>query len=177
MTYALIEDNSIVAISEAGALKRLMARMDPPRLVGRDIIDLPEGWVKIEDAQPPSATDTQKVTAGEPEEYQPGKWRRTWIVSDLTPEELAERLASKRAGMIVSMRQARLVLLGAGLLANVDAAIASIPDAGAKAAAEIDWEYATEVRRVSPLIASLAPALGLTDEQIDALFEAAAAIP
>lgn len=93
-----------------------------------------------------------------------------------TESELVAQLAAKRASTIVSMRQARLALLGAGLLASVDAAIDDIPDASAKAAAQIDWEYATEVRRISPLIASLGPVLKLTDEQIDALFEAAAAI-
>lgn len=76
---------------------------------------------------------------------------------------------------IVSMRQARLALLSAGLLANVDAAIAALPSPQ-REAAQIDWEYATEVRRASPLIAALGPALGLTDAQIDALFIAAAVI-
>lgn len=75
----------------------------------------------------------------------------------------------------VSMRQARLALLGAGLLANVDAAIATMPSPQ-KEAAQIDWEYATEVRRSSPLIDALGPALGLNDTQIDVLFIAAAAI-
>lgn len=93
-----------------------------------------------------------------------------------TAEQIAAALVAKRAGMIVSMRQARLALLGAGLLSSVDAAIAGIPDVAQRAAALIDWEYATEVRRVSPLVASLGPALGLDDAQIDALFEAAAAI-
>ncbi|MFM9829724.1 MAG: hypothetical protein ACKVOB_13445 [Sphingomonas sp.] len=98
------------------------------------------------------------------------------ITRAFTAQEIADRLASKRAGMIVSMRQARLALLGAGLLDDVEAAINGIADAAARTAAQIDWEYATEVRRVSPLVASLGPALGLTDAQIDALFVAAAGI-
>ena len=76
----------------------------------------------------------------------------------------------------VSMRQGRLALLAAGLLDTVEAGIASIPDATKRRAAEIDWEYATEIRRQSPLIASLGPALGLTDAQIDGLFIAAEGI-
>ena len=76
---------------------------------------------------------------------------------------------------IVSMRQARLALLSAGLLASVDAAIAALPSPQ-REAAQIDWEYATEVRHASPLIAALGPALGLTDAQIDALFIAAGGI-
>lgn len=77
----------------------------------------------------------------------------------------------------VSMRQGRLALLGVGLLDTVEAAIASIADTTERRAAQIDWEYATEIRRTSPLIASLGPALGLSEAQIDQLFIAAEAIP
>ncbi len=72
----------------------------------------------------------------------------------------------------VSPRQARLALLGLGMLAAVDQALAAIPGPQGEAA-RIDWEYATEVQRQSPLIAALGPALGLTPEQIDDLFRAA----
>jgi hypothetical protein len=72
----------------------------------------------------------------------------------------------------VSPRQARLALLGIGMLDEVEQALAAIPGAEG-AAARIDWEYATEVQRKSPLIAALGPALGLTAEQIDDLFRSA----
>lgn len=72
----------------------------------------------------------------------------------------------------VSMRQARLALLGAGLLAEVNSAIAAMPGAGGEAA-RIEWEYAQEVRRDSVLVQSLVAGLGLTAPQLDALFEAA----
>ena len=73
------------------------------------------------------------------------------------------------------MRQARLALLGAGKLAAVDAAIDAMPEPQ-KSAARIEWEYAAEVRRDNDFIAWLAPALGMTDAQVDALFVAAAAL-
>lgn len=72
----------------------------------------------------------------------------------------------------VTMRQARLALLGAGLLAGVDAAIAGLTEP-AKSAAQIEWEYAAVVQRSSGLVPAMASALGLTDPQIDALFIAA----
>jgi hypothetical protein len=72
----------------------------------------------------------------------------------------------------VSPRQARLALLGIGMLDMVEQALAAIPGAQG-AAARIDWEYATEVQRKSPLIAALGPALGLTSAQIDDLFRMA----
>lgn len=74
----------------------------------------------------------------------------------------------------VTMRQARLALLGAGLLDSVDAAIAAIPDETARKAAMIEWEFAGEVQRHSGIVSALVPALGLTDEQTDQLFVVAA---
>lgn len=76
---------------------------------------------------------------------------------------------------VVTMRQARLALLGAGLLAQVNTAIANMPGAEGDAA-RIEWEYAQEVRRDSPLVQSLIPALGMNDASLDALFTAAAAL-
>lgn len=69
----------------------------------------------------------------------------------------------------VTPRQARLALLSAGLLEAVEAAFQHLPPS-----ARIEWDYALQVRRDSPLIAALAPELGLTDEQVDELFIEAA---
>lgn len=73
----------------------------------------------------------------------------------------------------VTMRQARLALLGAGLLDDVDAAIAALPSPQ-KEAAKIEWEYSQEVQRHNGVVAALGPLLGLTDAQIDDLFLTAA---
>lgn len=78
--------------------------------------------------------------------------------------------------MSISMRQGRLALLAAGLLDIVEDGIASIPDPLQRRAAQIEWEYATEIQRKSQLIFSLGPALGLTEAQIDDVFIAASAI-
>lgn len=72
---------------------------------------------------------------------------------------------------VVTMRQARLALLSAGLLDQINAAVKVAGDA-----AGIEWEYAGEVRRDSPLIAQLAAGLKLSDEQIDDLFAKAGQI-
>jgi hypothetical protein len=76
----------------------------------------------------------------------------------------------------VTMRQARLALLGAGKLTAVEAAIEAMSEP-AKTQARIVWEYSGEVQRQNGLVSQLAPALGLTEAEIDALFVAAAAIP
>lgn len=72
----------------------------------------------------------------------------------------------------VSMRQARLALLSAGLLDQVNALIATQSQA-----TQIEWDYASDVWRDRDLVASLGAGLGLTGAQIDALFIAAKAIP
>lgn len=70
---------------------------------------------------------------------------------------------------VVSMRQARLALLQAGLLAQVNSTISTMTGVEGDAA-RIEWEYAAEVQRDSPLVASLTVALGMTETQLDSLF-------
>lgn len=72
---------------------------------------------------------------------------------------------------IVSMRQVRLALLNAGLLATVSGAIAAGDEAG-----QIEWEYATQVDKNSQLVASMKAALNLSDAEIDELFKLAATL-
>lgn len=64
----------------------------------------------------------------------------------------------------VTPRQIRLKLLELGLLDTINNMLEQ------NAAWKIEWEYATEVLRNSPLISGLASELGLSDEAIDALF-------
>ena len=71
----------------------------------------------------------------------------------------------------VTMRQARLALLAAGLLDTVETAAA-----GAGPAAAIEWEYAGDVQRGAGLVPAMATALGMTDAQIDALFVTASTL-
>jgi len=68
----------------------------------------------------------------------------------------------------ISPRQARLKLLEAGLLDELEAIITT------NRAWQIEWEYATEVKRDSPLIDAVASEAGLTSDQIDSLFIEAA---
>ena len=70
---------------------------------------------------------------------------------------------------VVTMRQARLALLAAGKLSQVDAVIDSLPEPH-KSAARIEWDYSSEVQRDRPFVKQIGAALGLTDEQLDQLF-------
>ena len=66
---------------------------------------------------------------------------------------------------VLTMRQARLVLLASDLLDDVEAAVEA-----ADRATQIEFEYATEMRRDWPALLAMAGALGLTAEQLDGLF-------
>lgn len=72
----------------------------------------------------------------------------------------------------VSRFQARAALMQAGLLETADLAVAASGDPFLQLA----WKEAVAFPRSSPGIAALAPALGLTDADLDDLFRAAALI-
>lgn len=72
----------------------------------------------------------------------------------------------------VSMVQARLALLHAGMLPAVTAAIQSMEGIEGDQA-RIEWEFRPTVDRSSVLVSSMASVLGLTEEQLDTLFETA----
>ena len=98
-----------------------------------------------------------------------------WV--EITDQELDEIRASRLAGVVataptsLTMAQARIALLDAGLLDTVEAGIAQMPRA-----AQIKWEFAATVERSDSLTQALAAALGLTELQLDDLFTAGAAL-
>ncbi len=88
----------------------------------------------------------------------------------LTPTEVQQpSLPQPGVPAQVTMRQARLALLNIGMLPAIEEAINALPSPQ-REAARIEWEYSQEVRRTQPFVLQRAPALGLTDEQLDALF-------
>ena len=72
----------------------------------------------------------------------------------------------------VTMRQARLALLQSGLLATIETAITT----GTDEAMKIEWEYATEVKRDWGSLITLVTQLGITDLQLDDLFQLASTL-
>lgn len=96
-----------------------------------------------------------------------------WNGSDWVymPPDPAELLEQERAGMVCSRFQAKAALHAAGLLNQVEAALSEDD-----AFAQLAWAEASEFRRTSPTMLSLAESLGMTDEQLDDLFRAAMAI-
>ena len=94
-----------------------------------------------------------------------------WLTAGNTPDPAP--VVAPGVPQTVTMRQARLALLGAGLLPLVDDAINALPDPP-RTAARIEWDYSNEVHRDKPFVQMLGAALGLTGEQLDNLFTQAA---
>ena len=89
----------------------------------------------------------------------------------LTPEELRAKMPPLTA------RQFRLGLVAGGKSpAQVDTAIAAMPEGADKETAKIEWEYATTFKRTHPLITTLGAALSLTPENIDTLWNNAVSL-
>lgn len=87
-----------------------------------------------------------------------------WFDSE---EEAKQFFGVGQAG-VISPRQAKLALLGAGLLDTVEAAIAASPRS-----VQIYWTESVEFRRHDPVLVAMAAELGLTAQQLDDLFAAA----
>ena len=96
---------------------------------------------------------------------------RAYLPPYPAPEPPPEVIIPQR----ITARQASLALLDAGLLDDVDAIIEALP-ANVRAHVRIEWDRATHVERGSTVTQMVATELGLTAEQEDALFVAAAAL-
>jgi len=134
-------------------------------------------WARIENGTVAEITDLDPVGRFHPslEWVECGAGVRAgWKYSD---GEFSEPEAPEaHIPQSVSMRQARLAMLSAGILDAVESMIAAMEGDAGKAA-RIDWEFAKDVRRDWPLVAELGAQLGMTEDQIDELFIAAAEIP
>lgn len=78
-------------------------------------------------------------------------------------------------GVSVAMRQARLALDAIGKLDDVQTAIDALPEPQRRQA-QITWDTSSFVERNNPFVTVLGAALGLTADDIDALFRAAATL-
>lgn len=71
---------------------------------------------------------------------------------------------------IVSPRQMRLALISGGTsLQDIEDILDTLPEPH-RSIARVTWEYSVEFQRNNPILISLAPMLGLTEQQVDDLF-------
>lgn len=174
MTYALIELTTSAIVSPSAVVPALLRGLPDHVLAApaEHIDPAPEDWETrglwpvVPDAMPdltaaeiavPAGDDTLQVDA------EARVVRRPWLVQPAPPPPVPPS---------VTARQARLALLAAGLLDDVETMLAD----PARRATQIEWEYATVVERASPLVEAIGGALGLTAAEIDDLFRVAATL-
>ena len=154
------------------------------------------GVARVTETAPPDVGEWQIAVKDSIEEVN-GAWLQTWTVQEMFTEytqevtddqgvtttnvvtvqnqkdaKTAADLLAKRQKLVVTMRQARLALAQENKIQLVEDAIALIPEPD-KTSISIEWEYASTVERLSPWIDIMASALGMTDVEMDALFELA----
>lgn len=117
-----------------------------------------------------------RLRAGEASEDDSALVAATWgapvDITVPTPEEI-----SRKKMPPLTPRQIRLVMLMLGLTdAAVDAKIDAIPDASERAAAHIEWQWATTIKRTHALVESLRVAMDFPADQFDALWLYGAAL-
>lgn len=93
------------------------------------------------------------------------------VFADPPPPDPAEVLAAWRATAEVSRFQAFAALYAIDKLDDAETAVAA-----AGGLTLLAWQNAQVFKRASPMIAALAPAIGLGDDALDELFLAAAEI-
>ena len=89
----------------------------------------------------------------------------TWDGENFIPKETEMEIPIQ-----VTMRQARLALLQAGLLDDIETAINSIEDETIRKSIQIEWEYAMDIRRDWQALKLVTQQMGMTDDQLDELF-------
>lgn len=94
-----------------------------------------------------------------------------WLLNSDKQAALDEAARKAAVPQVVTMRQARLALLDAGLLDLINSAF-DAADAGTK----IEWEFASEIRRDWAGLGKLQALLNLNDERVDELFTLAATL-
>ena len=119
---------------------------------------LPWNCYPVQPIDPPMATDMIAIRSMP--ELVNGVWEERWVLEPAPPAI---------APQIVSMRQARLALLQAGLLDRVDEIITAIEDPIERKQAQITWDYSVEVDRNDPLVSYITAAFELSSAQIDDL--------
>ena len=112
--------------------------------------DTPASWMGRTNLAPPALTESQSAV------FQGG----AWAVVEAVPVVPA-------VPTTVTMSQAQLVLLAAGHLDAIEAAVAQM-----SRESQILWRKANTVVRGDPLLIELAALLGLTEADVDALFVA-----
>ena len=179
-----------------GEIRRMNANVSLPRVWKQATLD-GLGIDPVFEGGKPEAGEYEVVVKDTVQQVE-GNWTQTYktapMFSEYTDEEgnviavdqqiaeyEANKLARKRKGLSASNENLRLQLDQIGVYGVMSAAVATLD---AKADYEgvdvtpyaIHWGFATTINRLDPWVTEVAQAAGITDEQLDDLFEAASGV-
>lgn len=166
-----------IRIRETGAvvyddeLRRMYPDTSFPLVLSEDLLNDYGADPVLEGAQP-TLTENQYARYDGVEEIS-GQWFTKYVAVGYTEEELTARTEQWRQSASCSPFQGKAALFNAGLLDDVETLISA---AETSTIVKLAWANASEWRRSSQMITSLASALSMTDEQVDDLFKAASQI-
>ena len=116
----------------------------------------PEDWIEIEEF-----IDLAKLKGNQPNSYSVlDEDSKSWIEDMELKKEYEKSLIPRT----ITLRQARLYLLSINLLDDLENIISQ------NRVYQIEWEYANQIERESPLVVILGQALELNEERIDEMF-------
>ena len=160
--YAFVENNTVTQT-------RSSLPTSFKNISGFHMIDNPEdyGWYKVNIQNDP--TPSGYYESGHTYVYENNTVTRTKNFELIT----SDYLNNKRKEMVCSNYQARVVLYQVGMIDTIEQIMNS---SGVDPLAKYAWEYATEFKRDSPFVLSIGSGIGLTDNQLDQLFEQARSV-
>lgn len=165
MKYILIQTDPLKLVYRSvGGLPATLSRETPPPTT-------PEGYAYVEDEEFPTAPPSEGMM-----------WTRSltetsygWVEVEIEAADTEAEWVEVPAWRIRAV--AKFTPFGGGtLMDGVDAAIDGIADPQEKAIAEEVFYHGNTLRRDSSLLVSMAAGLGVSDEDLDTLFETAFAI-
>lgn len=172
--YGLFENNKITIYP---SLPKSWRNISGLNLLTNEVELKRLGWYKVILDSPEYNPETQEISNYTYfYDYNSDQVKQQAIIVEkipLTQEEIDLQIYEKRLSMVCTNYQARQVLVLAGLYDSVQSAM---NDPNVDISAKLAWEYAANFYRISPFISSIAQSLGLSDEQLDDLFEQAMSI-
>ena len=163
-----------------GEIRRMNANVSLPRVWTQATLE-GLGIDPVLEGERPEAGDYEVVVKDAVTQVN-GNWTQQYktapmftATDDATVEEQiaeyeANKLQKRREGMTVSNKDLRLALNDQGVYGDVEGAMAKSTNT---TELEIHWNFSTTVNRLDPWVVEVGSALGMSDDQLDALFEAA----
>jgi len=165
-----------------GEIRRMNPNVSLPRVWTQTTLE-GLGVDPVLEGEKPEAGDYEVVVKDAVTEVN-GNWTQQYktapmftATEDATVEEQiaeyeAQKLQKRREAMTVTNKDLRLALNDRGVYGDIEVAMAKSTNT---TELEIHWDFSTTINRLDPWVVEVGAGLGMDDDQLDALFEAAGA--